>query len=142
MSSKPYPFYKIWSVLGRHLLGRELRQYGLPYTNAFGLLAERYDEGILDLMFLAIERFPEIHPVSAMPDGRYVNRFHEEARYCMLYLGNNDPDIEFLPHLEDDSEECRAFQYSSPGFVDLSNNSLTQEQEFAIQCLKNRLAAK
>lgn len=93
-------------------------------------------------MFLAVERFPEIHPVSGMPDGRLLNRFQDGAWYYMLYLGNNDPDIEFLPNLEDDSEECKIYQNSSPGFVDLSNNSLTNEQEFAIQCLKNKLTQK
>lgn len=139
MSEKFYPYYKMSSVLGPQILGRELYKYGMPYTNAFGLLSEKLNQGILDFMFLAVDRFPEIHSVSYMPDDRILNRFEDGAVYYTLCLGNSDPKIEFLPELNDQSLECQVFLNSSPGFVDLSDHSLTKEQEFAIQCLKNKL---
>jgi hypothetical protein len=138
MGRKVYPKYKMGSIVGRQVYGGELRHYGMPYTNAGGILAERFNEGILDLMFLAVERFSEIHPVSVMRDGHVYNRFTEGAYFHLLYFGNNDPEIEFLPLCNDNTLEYHDY-IDRGGFVDLSNNSLTKEQEFRIQCLKNGL---
>jgi hypothetical protein len=141
MERKVYPKYKMNILLGRQVYGPELHRYGMPYTNAGGILAERFNAGILDLMHVAVERYPEIHPVSFMRDGRVYNRYLEEAYFYILYFGNNNPEIEFLPLFNDNTTEY--YDYVEGGkILDYSDISHTKETQFAVNCIKNRLVLK
>lgn len=93
-------------------------------------------------MFLALERFPEIHPVSYMIDGCYLNRYAEGAHFHLLHYGSSDPTFEFRDIQDHNSKDSVETSSSTVGFVDLSKNSLSKDQEFVILCLKNRLTSK
>jgi hypothetical protein len=47
-------------VIGRHVPDPKLHLYGLPYRYAGGFIFP-YDEDSVELMLLAVEKFPEIH---------------------------------------------------------------------------------
>jgi hypothetical protein len=93
---KIFRLSQLRKTIGFPKLGCELHKFGIPYVGAAGTVNFKMNDALLDYLLAAEERFsPQIHIVSFMDDGRVLNRFDKDASYCMLYPGNNDPDIEF-----------------------------------------------
>jgi hypothetical protein len=100
-------------VLGYPIHGMEMHKYGLPFRNAIGFIFPE-DEDLVDLMFVAVERHPELHIVTnldASEDYRIVNIYEpKNADTFQLYTGDPDPEIGFSQEfsLDDWTAEQRA----------------------------------
>ena len=82
----------------------------MPYRNAGGHIFP-HDVDAMDLMFLAVEKYPELHIVTCLnKTGKYMtlNRYEPTNACCYyLYTGNADPEIEFTDEtsMEDWTDE-------------------------------------
>lgn len=85
-------------ILGHCIGGLKMYKYGLPYRNAWGHIFP-HDTDLMDLMFIAVEKHPELHIVTRLNKAgefKTLNRYEPvNAKVHYLYTGNADPDIEF-----------------------------------------------
>lgn len=126
-------------VLGRKVYGLDMHKYGLPCVNMSGIIDETCNPGILDCVFAALERHPEIHAVSYMNDRRILNRFDEKANFHLLYEGENDPEIEFVFNLSAELKRQKENKNIEMPSLEELLKLLTQKDLFALQCLTNKL---
>ncbi len=93
---KVYRRSQIEKVVGAPIMGLDMHKYGLPYDGAVGLFSNKSGPDSIDLMLAAVESYyPQIHPVSIMPNGIVHNCYKEDATCYMLFTGDCDPEIEF-----------------------------------------------
>jgi hypothetical protein len=102
-----------------------------------------HQEDAIDLMLLAVEKFPEIHVVTQLNERghfRLVNYYEPtDADAYYLYRGNPDPDIEFTEEFRIDDWSAEELEAMKDLEREEAARPLSTEQIAAINFAMNAL---
>lgn len=140
--SKTYNRSQFHKIMTDRVIGPELRQYGIPFTNIAGTISQRESKEILEAMLIAIEWFPEIHIISFMQNNEIYNRYVEGAEYYSLFRGNKDPEIMFTSVFCPDDISQEEIEEMNRYYENAGKEPLCKKALFYVQCQLNRLGVK
>lgn len=129
---KIYRKSQLHLIIGKQITGFDMHRYQLPYDGAVGSFqATNLDH--VELMLLAVERYPELHVVTFFLDGSAVNRYEpKDAFVYRLHLGNNDPTIEFTREWSADDFTKEQWRRSRQLLKEFRTQPWTAEQVAAV----------